>query len=221
MTYLSLTIDSVRPAGIFDPFGLASFFASMAASQQNSQKDSDCTFADIKDIRQTIEGDEDAFKRIVERYQQKISLMMWRFSRDLLIHEELVQDVFVQAYMSIRSFKQKSPFSHWLCRIATNVGYQYWKERAKQTSRKTVSLQDWDKDIATAAANSDSAKSAEILENLLDQLSPRDRLIITLRYIEEYSIEETTDLTGWSNSMVKVQSWRAKKRLKKLVNQNS
>lgn len=146
---------------------------------------------------------------------------MWRFSRDLLIHEELVQDVFIQAYISIRSFKQKSPFFHWLSRIATRVGYKYWKERAKQASRKTVSLQDWDKEITTAAADSDSGKSAEILENLLDQLSPRDRLIITLRYIEEYSIEETANLTGWSISMVKVQSWRAKKRLEKLVNQNS
>lgn len=222
MAYLSITIDDVQPLRTNDPFGLANFLASMAASEMPCrQEQSPCGFEDIKDIRQTIEGEQDAFRRLIERHQKHISAMMWRFSRDKLIHEELVQDVFVQAYISIRSFKQKSPFSHWLSRIATRVGYRYWKKKSRQAQQNTVSLQDWDAQISEPLDKSLPTKSAELLEKILDSLSPSDRLVITLRYIEEYSIQDTADLTGWSISKVKVQSWRAKKRIEKIVNQNS
>jgi RNA polymerase sigma-70 factor (ECF subfamily) len=56
-----------------------------------------------------------------------------------------------------------------------------------------------------------------LLHTVLDRLSPRNRLVVTLRYLEERSVEETAELTGWTQSMVKVQAWRARKKMKKLL----
>ncbi|UCD50912.1 MAG: hypothetical protein JSW27_25730, partial [Phycisphaerales bacterium] len=51
--------------------------------------------ADIEDIEKTREGDPDAYQRLVERFQGHVARILWRFTRDRAIHEELVQDVFV------------------------------------------------------------------------------------------------------------------------------
>ncbi len=59
-------------------------------------------------------------------------------------------------------------------------------------------------------------EAAEILHSLLDRLPPRDRLVLMLRYVEDRSVEETAELTGWTQTMVKVQAWRARNKLKKL-----
>ena len=54
----------------------------------------------------------------------------------------------------------------------------------------------------------------------MDKLPPRDRLVLLLRYVEEHSVQETADLTGWTQTMVKVQSWRARQKLKKLFQES-
>ena len=62
----------------------------------------------------------------------------------------------------------------------------------------------------------DPNEVAEMLHRLLKKLPPRDRLVLTLRYLQQNSIFETAELTGWTVAMVKVQTWRAKNKFKKL-----
>ena len=69
-------------------------------------------------------GDDDAFRRIVQRYQSTIATQMQRFSRDPTVVEELVHDVFVEAFVSLNAFRHRSPFEHWLRKIAVRVGYR-------------------------------------------------------------------------------------------------
>lgn len=176
---------------------------------------------DIQDVKNSLKGDNGAYKRLVERHQKQISAMMWRFSRDRVVHEELVQDVFVQVYMSLHTFKHKAPFRHWLYRIATRVGFTYWKNKARLSRIDTVSLEDFDQAKITSSENDAPNEVAEMLHRLLEKLPPRDRLVLTLRYLQQNSIDETAELAGWSTSMVKVQTWRAKNKLKKLFEEFS
>jgi RNA polymerase sigma-70 factor, ECF subfamily len=172
---------------------------------------------DIKDIRATLGGDGEAYSRLILRYQNEISARMWRFSRDRGELEELVHDVFVEAYVSLKGFKAKAPFPHWLNRIATRVGYRLWKKQ-KRHNERTVPLQDWDQVLQ---ADRDEPwlpqEAAEMLHALLEQLRPRDRLVLTLMYLEELSVNDISEQTGWSKTMVKVQVHRARKRLKVLM----
>lgn len=215
---IDLALDSriwrKSPAEIFA--GLCVAFASDNSNRSDLTKAQD---GDLKDIRNTLDGDEDAYKRLIERYQQKIASMMWRFSRNRNTHEELVQDVFVEVYLSLANYAQKSPFSHWLSRVATRVGYRYWKLQQRKKRIDTVPLQDWDQLSIVSPENMDPDEAAELIHKLLGLLSPRDRLILTLRYLEECSVAEAAKRTGWSKTMVKVQTWRARGKLKMLMEQ--
>ena len=171
--------------------------------------------ADRRDIRASLEGDGEAYGRLVERHQAQIARRMWRFTRDRRELEELVQDVFVEAYYSLRGYRGAAPFEHWLNRIATRVGYRFWKRR--QQAAREVPLQDWD-DFEQPGENPlETQEAAELLHDLLGQLPPRDRLVLTLLYLEELSVAEAARRTGWSRTMVKVQAHRARKKLRALL----
>jgi len=176
--------------------------------------------AELEDIRQSRRGDSDAYQRLIEQNQEYVSRILWRFSRDPLVHEELVQDVFVEAYIGLRSYRGKAPFAHWLSRIATRVGYRHWRQAARRRETVEFSLEDWDQlaDHGESGIDRiDPAQAAELVHRLLAQLAPRDRLVLTLRYLEGCDVAETAHRTGWTRGMVKVQSLRARKRLQKLL----
>jgi RNA polymerase sigma-70 factor (ECF subfamily) len=175
--------------------------------------------AELEDVRLSRRGDSDAYTRLIKQHQPYVSRILWRFSRDRLVHEELVQDVFVEAYMSLGSYRQKAPFGHWLSRIATRVGYRYWKQMARRGETESFSLAEWDQLQDKSPEDMDPGQAAELLHGLLAQLSPRDRLVLTLRYLEGCDVAETARRTGWTKSMVKVQTMRARKRLEKLFAQ--
>jgi len=215
---IDLALDSriwqKSPAEMFTGICLA-----FASDNANGNDFTESQTSDLEDIRDTLGGDENAYKRLIERYQQKIASMMWRFSRNKNTHEELVQDVFVEVYLSLANYGQKSPFSHWLSRIATRVGYRYWKLQQRKKRIDTVPLQDWDQLSIVSPQNLDPNEAAELVHRLLGLLSPRDRLILTLRYLEECSVAEAAERTGWTKTMVKVQTWRARGKLKMLIEQ--
>ena len=177
-------------------------------------------FADLEDSRLSRRGDPDAYRRLIERHQQYIAQIMWRFSRDRLVHEELVQDVFVEAYLSLHTYREKAPFAHWLSRIATRVGYRYWKQTARRQATESFSLEQWDQLPGEEPDKIDPTQAASQLHALLEQLPPRDRLVLTLRYLEECDVAETARRTGWTKTMVKVQALRARKKLERLYRQS-
>jgi RNA polymerase sigma-70 factor (ECF subfamily) len=177
-------------------------------------------FSEKEDVQKSRNGDADAFRRLVQRHQEHVSKLMWRFTRDKNSHQELVQESFVEAYLSLHSYKAQAPFEHWLSRIATRVGYRYWK-RLKQHPHVSLQDSDW-KQIAEKPPESVSPEEAAgIVHQCLAELPPRDRLVLTLRYLEQCDVEETARRTGWGQSLVKVQTYRAKQKLKKLLDKTN
>jgi len=177
---------------------------------------------DLDDVKSTRRGDPDAYRRLIQRHQDRVARMLWRFSRDRRVHEELVQDVFVEAYLSLGGYNGKAPLEHWLARIATRIGYRYWKEKARRKRAESFDIQEWDEAVgdghATETLEPDHA--AALLHQLLEQMAPRDRLVLTLRYLEQCDVVETARRTGWTKTMVKVQTLRARNRLRKLIEQS-
>jgi len=171
---------------------------------------------DLADVHKSRRGDPEAYRRLVQRYQQHVAQILWRFTRDRLVHEELVQEVFVQAYISLGTYRGRAPFSHWLARIATRVGYHYWKRQQRSSRRQYWSYEQWQRLAAEPAADHDPSELASLLHELLAQLPPRDRLVLTLRYLQGCDVAETARRIGWSKAMVKVQTGRARKKLLKL-----
>ena len=159
-------------------------------------------------------GDAAAYSRIIRRYQPLLCRRMMHFARGKAEVEELVHDVFVEAYFSLPKFREDAPFDHWLQRIATRVGYRYWKRLRKRRKLEERPLE-LAGNVAAAEIDSelDAAEAADALSALLDQLSPRDRLVVTLLHVEGRTVEETATLTGWSRTMVKVQACCASRKV--------
>jgi RNA polymerase sigma-70 factor (ECF subfamily) len=171
---------------------------------------------DWSDIQASLGGDGDAYARLVRRYQQSIAAYMWRFTRIPSDWEELVHDVFVEAYLSLGGYRARSPLLHWLKRIATRVGYRHWKHLRKRQDRAAQLTEEIAATLAGPDATDSAQQAGELVHELLSRLSPRDRMVMTLMYLESCSTSEIAELTGWSQTMVKVQAHRARKRLQRI-----
>ena len=168
---------------------------------------------DAEDVAATLAGDENAFARLVARWQGEVARLLWRFTRDPGRLDELVQDAFVAAYMGLGSFDPRRPLGPWLRKIAVRTGYRHWRDRAR--ARDHVPLETAAEPAAPESPSPESA--AEKVHALLARLSPRDRLVLTLIYLEGRTVAEAAELAGWSETMTKVQAHRARARLRRLL----
>jgi len=186
--------------------------ARTVSTDREEQYDIDVRETDYRDIQSTLAGDHEAFARLVRRYQRRVARWMWRFTRDRARCEELVQDVFVEAFFGLAGYRGKAPLEHWLARIATRVGYRFWKGRAKDAG--TVSLDGFEH-VAAPAEQLGPSAAAEMVHSLLAGLRPAERLVLTLQYLEQCSVKEIARRTGWSKAMVKMRAHRARKKLRR------
>ena len=125
-----------------------------------------------------------------------------------------MQETFVQAYLSLRTYRATGPFGAWLRRIATRAGYRFWKRRRQDVAPHSGSPAESE---AVADDPADAQDRQWTIQDVMTKLSPRNRLVVQLRYLEDRSVAEVAKLTGWSQAMVKVQSYRARKKLQKLL----
>lgn len=170
---------------------------------------------DRQDIAESLAGNGESFARLVRRYQGRVAAQMWRFTRDAAVLDQLVQDVFVEAYLSLKGFRGRAPFLHWLRRIATRVGFRYWKSRARIAEREEV-LEEAHLNLAAPEKLAPS-EAADTLHRLFGKLPPADRLVLTLFYFEECDAKEISARSGWNRALVNVRLHRARKKLKSLL----
>ena len=174
------------------------------------------TDADRCDIRASLDGDEAAYARLVERYEAQIFAQMWRFTRDRRVLDELVQDVFVEVYLNLGKFRGDAPLLHWVRRIATRVGYRYWKHENRSRRRREALVREG-LAIARISQHPTASEVGEALFQMLEHLAPKDRLVLTLYYFDDCDTKEIAERTGWTPALVRVRLHRACRRLRRLL----
>ena len=167
---------------------------------------------DQRDIAAARTGDEAAFARLVGRHQEAVARILWRFTRDGRERDELVQDVFVEAYFGLDGYRGDAPLGHWLARIATRTGYRFWKKRPAGAAVPLDGL-----DPPAPAVATDPADAGALVHALLSRLPPAERLVLTLMYLDGFSTREIADRTGWNRAMVKMRAYRARRRLRAIA----
>jgi len=173
--------------------------------------------ADLADIKASLDGDEGAYARLVHRYENEIAAQMWRFTRDREKLRELVEEVFVEAFLSLASYKAKAPLLHWLRKSATRVGYRHWKSNARERKRRDE-LKHWSA-TQSEEVKAGPSEAAEYLYKVLETLPAKERLVLTLLYFEELDTYEIAERVGWSRTLVKVRAYRARQKLEGLLEQ--
>jgi RNA polymerase sigma-70 factor, ECF subfamily len=168
-------------------------------------------------VAATLAGDDHAFAELTRRHKSRVFGVASRFARDASELEDICQDVFVQVYFKLRQFRRDSPFEHWVLRITTYKCYDYLRKRRRDKSGVSVDALLESGYEPSAPEEPPAHPDLERLHAALAQLSPKERLVITLLELEERSVLEIADLTGWSVANVKVRAFRARGALRKLL----
>jgi len=179
--------------------------------------------SDAELIAAVLKGDSASFEPLVKKYSPRIFSTARRYARRESEVEDIVQEVWTKAYSHLASFRGDAPFEHWLMRLAVRTCYdslrQHQRNRETTFSEISDSGEDWLEKFAgepgSARENAEAARA--LIERVLTQLSPAGRLIITLLEIEERSVKEISQLTGWSVPLVKVRAFRARAEMRKCL----
>jgi RNA polymerase sigma-70 factor, ECF subfamily len=181
-------------------------------------------------IRRVLAGDTDLFEELLMRYQEHVGrIVAGHVPREIV--DEVAHDVFVRAYTSLPTYSFRMPFSHWLSTIAVRSCYDAWRS---VSARKEVSLsgssdaaeeqQQWIEHVLATESKERfdvmvrQQDATNLLQGALAQLSPENRMVITLVHLEGRSVREAAELLGWSVVNVKVRAHRARQQLRKILN---
>lgn len=168
-------------------------------------------------------GDEAAARRLVEQLYPKIIRIVRNHLPATEEEQDLMQEVFMKMFSKLGQYRGDQPFDHWVARIALNTCYDRLR---RQQTRRVRSFGDFSSEEAEflqdayaareyeeAPAGQASATSLELLEKLLATLKPQEQLVLRLLDLEEKSVAEICDLTGWGASKIKVTAFRARRKL--------
>ena len=171
-------------------------------------------------------GDRNAFNQIVERYKDKLSNFLYRFTYDIDSAQDLAQDTLLKVYIKKDSYKEIAKFSTWIYTIASNLAKT---ELRKIKRRKTYTISDLSTDdrefvIHQSDAESfedeeDTLVSGKILQKCLNNLDDEFKNIIILRDIQELSYDEISKILKIPLGTVKSRINRGRFKLKDLLKQ--
>ncbi len=142
------------------------------------------------------------------------------------VEEDLAQAVFLKLFAKLDRYEARAgiPFEHWVAKLAVHTCLDAVRAEGR---RREVAWEDLPEDQrawlefmvtdAVAPPDSSPASARELVEKLLSQLPPADRLVISLLDLEQKSVQEIAQLTGWSRPRVKVRAFRARRKLRKLA----
>lgn len=173
------------------------------------------TTSDIVLINKVVvSGNKEAYGQIVERYQNQIRYFLLNLTAgNSTLSYELAQETFVKAYLSLHTFLNKAKFSTWLTRIAYNLYYDYINEQCRTTGLD---------ECYTLESNcrTDNSILKNDVHKALETLKPAERSIVTLYYLEEYTIKDICKITNMPSGTVKSHLHRAKEHLKTYLIKN-
>jgi len=173
--------------------------------------------SDLILVQKAKNGEEKAFASLMNRYRDSIYFMLLKMVNNPSDAEDLTIEAFGKAFHNIDSFAPDFAFSTWLFKIATNNCIDFI--RKKQTSPSHLEQFAEDLDNLTVNIQSDMPDPEEVLINdqkiavlrdIVNQLKPRYRRLIELRYYKEYSYEEISNELRMPIGTVKAQLYRAK-----------
>ncbi len=169
-------------------------------------------------IQRILSGEKDAFRYFVREYQQQSYAVALSIVKDEDDAKDVVQNAFIRAYKSIRSFRQDSSFKTWMYRITVNEALKLNKKNKKTFT--SVNIEDEHDTIGStfnaAMQNIQLDEQRTLIKSILQKLKPKESLLLNLYYIEELSLNEIQESTGFSTSNIKVLLFRARKAFMKL-----
>jgi RNA polymerase sigma-70 factor, ECF subfamily len=174
-------------------------------------------------VKRAQAGDEAAFREIVERYQSKVFSIIHSIVRQRNDVEDIAQQVFAKVYLSIKNFDFRSSLITWIYKITVNECFDYLRKRKV---RKLVYESDLSEDEVRRVENTEplidrqprqdaTLARRDYILKLLSRVSEEERMLLMMKEVEGYSVEELASMTGMNENTIKVKLFRARQKLVK------
>ena len=174
-------------------------------------------------VQRAQAGDDAAFREIVERYQNKVFSIIHGIVRQRNDVEDIAQQVFAKVYLSLKSFDFRSSLITWIYKITVNECFDYLRKRKV---RKLVYESDMSEDEVRRVENSEPAVARQTplddtlarrdyVVKLLTRVSEEERMLLMMKEVEGFSVEELAEKTGMNENTIIVKLFRARQKLVK------
>jgi RNA polymerase sigma-70 factor, ECF subfamily len=186
---------------------------------------------DVHDVAQAQSGDEQAFRRLVERHSRSVFQLAFRLTGSEPDAEDIVQDAFLKAYRELRRFQSRSSFGTWLHRIAANCSYDLLRQRPRHKAESLDAEDGGDGEPSTRGARIEPeagdtsrpdrlAFGAEVQDRVrtaMTLLTPTERTAFVLRHFEGRSLEEIGETLGLRTGATKHSIFRAVQKMRRAL----
>ncbi|PYJ09675.1 MAG: RNA polymerase subunit sigma-24 [Verrucomicrobia bacterium] len=182
--------------------------------------------ADDRVLRELVSAalrqDDDAARELVAALYPLVAKLVRAHRPARSAEEDLCQMIFIKVMQKLSQFSGKVPLEHWVSRVAINTCInQIQAEKARPELREADLSEEQAAVVQNLAATTDELApdqrfaSRELVDHLMLALKPAERLVMDLLYLQQRSVAEIQEITGWSRALVKVRAFRARQKMKK------
>jgi RNA polymerase sigma-70 factor (ECF subfamily) len=183
--------------------------------------DEDALTVPLPLLKAAQNGDESACSDLVVAVYPLIQRCVRRQIRRQDDVDDVVQEVILKVILKLAQYRGPQPLEHWISRVAVTTSYDWLRKQRVRHAVTVADLSDKERDMLEQSPASTSGLSSEVehdllaglLDKLIALLHPREQVVIRLLDLEERSIREVSELTGWSESKIKVTAHRGRKKL--------
>ena len=169
-------------------------------------------------IRKVLSGSTDDFRYLIRKYKDLGFSVAVSVVKNEFDAEEVVQEAIIKAFQNLKSLRDPSNFKTWFCRILINEAFKrLQKSKNESLFPMTDNVVDIE-DVADTFRGLDTEEQRLLVSDSLKKIPPRESLSLQLFYLEGNSIDEISNLTGWSEANVKVILHRARRHMLDVVN---
>jgi RNA polymerase sigma-70 factor (ECF subfamily) len=172
-------------------------------------------------VEAALRHDDEAARELVRRLYPLVAKIARAHRPRRTPEEDLCQMIFIKVFQKLHQFSARVPLEHWVSRIAVNTCLnQIAAEKVRPELRQADLTEEEQAVVENLASSSDELSpdrrfaSRQLVEHLLNLLKPAERLIVDLLYLQQRTVAEVRQLTGWSTSLIKVRAFRARRKMK-------
>jgi RNA polymerase sigma factor (sigma-70 family) len=170
--------------------------------------------------------DQAAARELVEHLYPLVLRIVRSHLPRRVAEEDLAQEIFLKMFTHLEQYQGHVPFTHWVSRIAVTTCIDQLRAQKRRPEFRWADLSVGEAEAlqhvladSSAEASADAFAAHELVQRLLAQLGPEDRVVIQLLDLQQKTVAEIAALTGWGQSMIKVRAFRARRKLQKLFHE--
>ena len=164
--------------------------------------------------------DQIAARELVEHLHPLVIRIVRAHLPRRVAEEDLAQEVFLKMFTRLEQYQGAVPFTHWVSRIAVTTCIDHLRAQKRRPELRWADLSEREigdprprDDGRERGVPDDALAARELIDKLLEQLKPEDRMVIQYLDLEQKSLAEISVLTGWNQTLIKVRAFRARRKL--------